>query len=120
MAGTGAVGPLGAPALPMPLAWAVQGPPNRAPQRFSLSAVQTLKIPTGATAPVAPLQLRRLHSEQASLLKGLSRWAGRRSSGGRPPAQRESRNGRRGLLTAERSFGGNRLAGGDRRPPRSE
>ncbi|KAJ1108767.1 hypothetical protein NDU88_006137 [Pleurodeles waltl] len=117
MAGTGAVGPLGAPALPMPLAWAVQGPPNRAPQRFSLSAV---KIATGATAPVAPLQLRRLHSEPASLLKGLSRWAGRRSSGGHPPAHRESRNGRCGLLTAEWSFGGNRLAGGDRRPPQSE
>ncbi|KAJ1106110.1 hypothetical protein NDU88_003513 [Pleurodeles waltl] len=61
---------------------------------------RTVKIATGATAPVAPLQLRRLHSEPASLLKGLSRWAGRRSSGGRLPAQRESRNDRRGLLTA--------------------
>ncbi|KAJ1099513.1 hypothetical protein NDU88_004614 [Pleurodeles waltl] len=115
MVGTSAMGPLGAHALPMPLAWAVQGPPNRAPQRFSLSALQTVKIAMGATAPVAPLQLRRLHSEPASLLKGLSRWASRRSSGGRPPAPRECQNGRRGLLTAERSFGGNRLAGGDRR-----
>ncbi|KAJ1151584.1 hypothetical protein NDU88_004364 [Pleurodeles waltl] len=72
MAGTGVVGPLGAP------------------QRFSVSALQTLKIATGATAPVAPLQIRRLHSEPASSLQGLSRWAGGRSFGDRPPAQRES------------------------------
>ncbi|KAJ1178658.1 hypothetical protein NDU88_003900 [Pleurodeles waltl] len=93
-------------------AWAVQGPPNRAPERFSLSALQTVKIATGATAPVAPLQHRRLHSEPASMLQGLSRWAGGRSFGGRPPTQRESQNGLRGLLTAERPSGGSRLAGG--------
>ncbi|KAJ1214954.1 hypothetical protein NDU88_002564 [Pleurodeles waltl] len=74
MAGTGAVGPLGAPALPL----------------------QTVKIATGATAPVAPLQLHRLHSEPASSLQGLSRWAGGRPFGGRPPAQRESWNDRGG------------------------
>ncbi|KAJ1138787.1 hypothetical protein NDU88_005168 [Pleurodeles waltl] len=80
----------------------------------------TLKFATGATAPVALQQLRRLHSEPASSLLGLSRCAGGRPFGGRPPAQRESQNGRRGLVTAVRSFGGNRMAGGDRRPPRLE
>ncbi|KAJ1189434.1 hypothetical protein NDU88_006179 [Pleurodeles waltl] len=120
MAGTGVVGPLGAPALTMPLAWAVQGPPNGAPAGFSLSALQTVKIATGETAPVAPLRHRRLHSEPASMLQGLSRWAGGRSFGGRPPAQRESRNGPCGLLTAERSFDGGSLAVGKHRPPNSE
>ncbi|KAJ1119085.1 hypothetical protein NDU88_007271 [Pleurodeles waltl] len=38
LAGTGVLGPLGASALPMPLAWAVQGSPNRAQGGFSLSA----------------------------------------------------------------------------------
>ncbi|KAJ1216468.1 hypothetical protein NDU88_004069 [Pleurodeles waltl] len=113
MAGTGVVGPL---------AWAVQGPPNMAPLRLrlSLSALQTVKIATGATAPVAPLQLRRLHSEPASLLQGLSCWAGGRPFGGCPPAQRESRNDSRGLLTAVRSFDGVTLAGGLCRPPKLE
>ncbi|KAJ1086511.1 hypothetical protein NDU88_006627 [Pleurodeles waltl] len=88
--------------------WGVVGPPNRAPQRFSVSAMQTLKIATGATAPVAPLPLRRLHSEPASSWKGVSRWAGGRPSGGRPPAQRETQNNRGGLLTAQRYSGGSR------------
>ncbi|KAJ1209516.1 hypothetical protein NDU88_004893 [Pleurodeles waltl] len=114
LAGTDVVGPLGAPAVPMPLA------PNRAPLGFSVSAKQTLKIATGATAPVAHQQLRRLHSEPASSLLGLSRWAGGRPFGGRPPTQRESQNDRRGHLTAVRSFGGLRPAGGARRPPGSE
>ncbi|KAJ1149489.1 hypothetical protein NDU88_002296 [Pleurodeles waltl] len=39
---------------------------------------------------------------------------------GRPPAQRESQNGRRGHLTAVRSFGGSRRAGGYRRRWESE
>ncbi|KAJ1122198.1 hypothetical protein NDU88_000701 [Pleurodeles waltl] len=62
--------------------------------------LQTLKIATGATAPVASLQIRRLHSEPASSLQGLSRWAGGRSFGDRPPAQRESCNDPCGHLTA--------------------
>ncbi|KAJ1092685.1 hypothetical protein NDU88_005795 [Pleurodeles waltl] len=66
--------------------------PLGAPLGFSLSALQTVKIATGATAPVATLQLRRLHSEPASLLQGLSSLARGRPFGGRPPAQRESRN----------------------------
>ncbi|KAJ1105479.1 hypothetical protein NDU88_002885 [Pleurodeles waltl] len=115
LAVTGVAGPLGAPAVPMPLAWALQGPPNRAPPRFSVSAKQTLKIATGATAPVAPLPLRRLHSEPASSWKGVSCWAG-----GRPPAQRETQNYRGGLLTAQRYSEGGTLAGGLRRPPKSE
>ncbi|KAJ1153451.1 hypothetical protein NDU88_006210 [Pleurodeles waltl] len=102
------------------MAWALQGPPNRAPPRFSVSAKQTLKIATGATAPVAPLPLRRLHSEPASSWKGVSLWAGRRPSGGRPPAQRETQNYRSGLLTAQRYSDGGTLAGGLRRPPKSE
>ncbi|KAJ1205107.1 hypothetical protein NDU88_000542 [Pleurodeles waltl] len=98
----------------------VVGPPNRAPLRFSVSAKQTLKVVTGATAPVAHQQLRRLHSEPASSLLGLSRWAGGRPFGGCPPAQRESQNDRRGLLTAVRSSGGSRQAGGFRRLRESE
>ncbi|KAJ1104147.1 hypothetical protein NDU88_001562 [Pleurodeles waltl] len=74
----------------------------------------------GAIAPVAPLPLRRLHSEPASSWKGVSRWAGGRPFGGRPPAQWETQNDRRGLLTAVRSSGGSRLAGGSRRPPSLE
>ncbi|KAJ1125721.1 hypothetical protein NDU88_004144 [Pleurodeles waltl] len=62
----------------------------------------------GATAPVAPFPLRRLHSEPASSWEGVSRWAGGRPSGGRPQAQRESQNGLRGLSTAERPYGGAR------------
>ncbi|KAJ1112279.1 hypothetical protein NDU88_000547 [Pleurodeles waltl] len=62
----------------------------------------TVKYPTGATAPVAQLPLRRLDSEPASSWKPLSRWAGGRPEGGRPPAQRECQNYRRGLSTAER------------------
>ncbi|KAJ1216124.1 hypothetical protein NDU88_003730 [Pleurodeles waltl] len=62
----------------------------------------TVKYATGATAPVAQLPLRRLDSEPASSWKPLSRWAGWRSEGDRPPAQRESQNYRRGLSTAER------------------
>ncbi|KAJ1103943.1 hypothetical protein NDU88_001360 [Pleurodeles waltl] len=80
--------------------------------------MQTLKIATGATAPVARLQLRRLQSEPTSSLKALSRWAGGRPSGGRPPAQRESQNHHGGLLTAQRCSGGGTLAGGLRRPPK--
>ncbi|KAJ1203485.1 hypothetical protein NDU88_007270 [Pleurodeles waltl] len=60
----------------------------------------TLKIVMGATAPVAPFPLRRLHSEPASSWEGVSRWAGGRPSGGRPPAQRETQNNHGGLLTA--------------------
>ncbi|KAJ1150669.1 hypothetical protein NDU88_003459 [Pleurodeles waltl] len=86
-----------------------------APLRFSVSA-----IATGATAPVAHQQLRRLHSEPASSLLMLSRWAGGRPFGGRPPDQRESQNDRRGLLTAVRSSGGGTLAGSLRRPPKLE
>ncbi|KAJ1155924.1 hypothetical protein NDU88_008649 [Pleurodeles waltl] len=63
---------------------------------------QTVKYATGATAPVAQLPLRRLDSEPASSWKPLSRWAGWRSEGDRPPAQRESQNYRCGLSTAER------------------
>ncbi|KAJ1203222.1 hypothetical protein NDU88_007015 [Pleurodeles waltl] len=62
----------------------------------------TVKYATGATAPVAQLPLRRLDSEPASSWKPLSRWAGGRPEGGRPPAQRECQNYRRGLSTAER------------------
>ncbi|KAJ1096166.1 hypothetical protein NDU88_001310 [Pleurodeles waltl] len=113
LAGTGVVGPLGAPALPMPLAWAVEGPPNRAPARFSVSAWQTLKIATGATAPVAPQQIRRLHLEPASSLLGLSRWASGRSFADRPPAQWESRNAPSGHLTAGRCLGGFRPPGSE-------
>ncbi|KAJ1174444.1 hypothetical protein NDU88_006266 [Pleurodeles waltl] len=98
----------------------VVGPPNRAPPRFSVSAKQTLKIATGATSPVAPLPLRRLHSEPASSWKGVSRWAGGWPSGGRPPAQRETQNYCGGLLTAQRYSDGGTLAGGIRRPPKSE
>ncbi|KAJ1205500.1 hypothetical protein NDU88_000934 [Pleurodeles waltl] len=86
----------------------------------ALPAKQTLKIATGATAPVAHQQLRRLHSEPASSLLGLSRWAGGRPFGSLPPAQRESQNDRRGHLTAVRSFGGLCPAGGACRPPGSE
>ncbi|KAJ1200776.1 hypothetical protein NDU88_004597 [Pleurodeles waltl] len=56
----------------------VLGPPNRAPACFSLSAWQTVKSATGATAPVAPLQHRRLRSEPAPVLRPHSRWAGGR------------------------------------------
>ncbi|KAJ1142797.1 hypothetical protein NDU88_009110 [Pleurodeles waltl] len=118
--GNGCRGAPGAPAVPMPVAWALQGPPNRAPPRFSVSAKQTLKIATGATAPVAPLPLRRLHSEPTSSWKGVSRWAGGRPSGGRPPAQRETQNYRGDLLTAQRYSDGGTLVGGLRRPPKSE
>ncbi|KAJ1114021.1 hypothetical protein NDU88_002260 [Pleurodeles waltl] len=97
-----------------------RGPPNRAPPRFSVSAKQTLKIATGATAPVAPLPLRRLHSEPASSWKGVSRWAGGRPSGGRPPALRETKNYRGSLLTAQRYSAGGTLAGGLRHPSKSE
>ncbi|KAJ1163877.1 hypothetical protein NDU88_004329 [Pleurodeles waltl] len=100
----GVVGPLGAPAVPMPMAWALQGPPNRAPPN----------------APVAPFPLRRLHSEPTSSWKGVSRWAGGRPTGGRPPAQRETQNYRGGLLTAQQYSDGGTLAGGLRRPPKSE
>ncbi|KAJ1130821.1 hypothetical protein NDU88_009168 [Pleurodeles waltl] len=88
------------------------------PQSISVSALQTLKYATGATAPVAPLQLRRLNSEPASSLQGHFCWAGGRSFGERPPAQRKCLNGRRGLLTAVRSFHGGTLADGLRHPPR--
>ncbi|KAJ1136118.1 hypothetical protein NDU88_002536 [Pleurodeles waltl] len=70
--------------------------------------MQTLKIATGATAPVAPFPLRRLHSEPASSWEGVSRWACGRPSGGRPPAQRETQNNRGGLLTAQRYSGRSR------------
>ncbi|KAJ1219282.1 hypothetical protein NDU88_006851 [Pleurodeles waltl] len=83
-------------------------------------AKQTLKIATGATAPVAPLPFRRLHSEPASSWKGVSRWAGGRPSGGRPQAQRETQNYHGGLLTAQWYSDGGTLAGGLRRPPKSE
>ncbi|KAJ1089038.1 hypothetical protein NDU88_002191 [Pleurodeles waltl] len=45
---------------------------------------------------------------------------GGRPFGGRPPAQRESQNDRRCLLTAVRSSGGSRQAGGFRHPRGSE
>ncbi|KAJ1214648.1 hypothetical protein NDU88_002266 [Pleurodeles waltl] len=102
------------------MAWVLQGPPNRAPQRFSVSAMQTLIIATGATAPVAPLPLRRLHSEPASSWKGVSRWAGGRPSGGRPPAQRETQNNRGGLLTTQQYSGGSRRPCGYRGRRESE
>ncbi|KAJ1198751.1 hypothetical protein NDU88_002590 [Pleurodeles waltl] len=73
------------------------------PPATTVSAQLTLKFATGATAPVAHLPLRRLHSEPASSWKGVSRWAGGRPFGGRPPAQWETQNDRRGLLTAVRS-----------------
>ncbi|KAJ1132318.1 hypothetical protein NDU88_010643 [Pleurodeles waltl] len=79
-----------------------RGPRKRAPKCISLSAAQTVKYATGATAPVTQLPLRRLDSEPASSWKPLSRWAGGRPEGDRPPAQRESQNYRRGLSTAER------------------
>ncbi|KAJ1099915.1 hypothetical protein NDU88_005008 [Pleurodeles waltl] len=101
------------------MAWALQGPPWRAPRRISVSALQTLKFAT-ATAPVAPSHSAGSILSRRPRGKGVSRWAGGQTFGGRPPAQWESQNDRRGLLTAERSFGWNRLAGGDRRPPRSE
>ncbi|KAJ1122011.1 hypothetical protein NDU88_000517 [Pleurodeles waltl] len=120
MAVGGAAGPWGP--LQCPCQWHghCRGPPKRAPQSISVSAKQTLKYATGATAPVAPLQLRRLNSEPASSLQGHCRWAGGRSFGERPPAQRKCVNGRRGLLTAVRSFVGGTLADGLCRPPRSE
>ncbi|KAJ1190184.1 hypothetical protein NDU88_006922 [Pleurodeles waltl] len=74
----------------------------------------------GATAPVAQLPLRRLDSELASSWKPLSRWAGGRPEGGRPPAQRESQNYRRGHSTAERYSGGSRRPRGDRGGRESE
>ncbi|KAJ1211131.1 hypothetical protein NDU88_006492 [Pleurodeles waltl] len=69
---------------------------------MGIPTAATVKYATGATAPVAQLPLRRLDSEPASSWKPLSRWAGWRSEGDRPPAQRESQNYRRGLSTAER------------------
>ncbi|KAJ1209470.1 hypothetical protein NDU88_004848 [Pleurodeles waltl] len=42
----------------------------------------------GATAPVAHQQLRRLHSEPASLLLVLSRWAGRLLAVAHPPSRK--------------------------------
>ncbi|KAJ1150626.1 hypothetical protein NDU88_003416 [Pleurodeles waltl] len=80
-------------------------PPYRHPDPGGRTAeirMATVKYATGATAPVAQLPLRRLDSEPASSWKPLSRWAGWRSEGDRPPAQRESQNYRRGLSTAER------------------
>ncbi|KAJ1160548.1 hypothetical protein NDU88_001045 [Pleurodeles waltl] len=56
--------------------------------RNRMAGTGTVKSATGATAPVAHLQYRRLHSEPASVLQALSRLAGGRSLGGRPPAQR--------------------------------
>ncbi|KAJ1124575.1 hypothetical protein NDU88_003025 [Pleurodeles waltl] len=49
----GRTGPLGAPALPMHLAWAVEGPPGVAPSRISLPEFRAVKCATGATAPAA-------------------------------------------------------------------
>ncbi|KAJ1136119.1 hypothetical protein NDU88_002537 [Pleurodeles waltl] len=120
MAVGGAAGPWGP--LQCPCQWHghCRGPRKRAPRRISVSALQTLKFATGATAPVAPSHSAGSILSRRPRGKGVSRWAGGQTFGGRPPAQWESQNDRRGLLTAERSFGGNRLAGGDRRPPRLE
>ncbi|KAJ1114365.1 hypothetical protein NDU88_002603 [Pleurodeles waltl] len=120
MAVGGVAGPLGAPAVPMPMAWARKGPPKRAPQSISVSARQTLKYATGATAPVAPSHSAGSITSRHPRGKGVFPWAGGRSFGDRPPAQGKTHNTLRGLLTAERYNGGGILAGGLRRPPESE
>ncbi|KAJ1198507.1 hypothetical protein NDU88_002347 [Pleurodeles waltl] len=74
----------------------------------------------GATAPVAPSHSAGSILSRRPRGNGVSRWAGGRTFGGRPPAQWETQNDRRGLLTAVRSSGGSRLAGGYRRPPSLE
>ncbi|KAJ1156312.1 hypothetical protein NDU88_009036 [Pleurodeles waltl] len=100
MAVGGAAGPLGAPAVPMPM-----------------SAMQTLKYATGATAPVAPSHSASSILSRRPRGKDDLPWAGGRPFGGRPPAQGKSQNTLSGLSTAERYFGGGSLAGGLRRPP---
>ncbi|KAJ1107430.1 hypothetical protein NDU88_004820 [Pleurodeles waltl] len=60
-------------------------------------ALQTLKFATGATAPVAPSHSAGSILSRLPRGKGVSRWAGGRTFGGRPPAQWESQNDRRGL-----------------------
>ncbi|KAJ1138564.1 hypothetical protein NDU88_004945 [Pleurodeles waltl] len=96
-----------------------RGAPGGPTKIFSVCHADT-ENRDGCNCTVAPLPLRRLHSEPASLWKGVSHWAGGRPSRGRPPAQRETQNTRGGLLTAQRYSGGPRQAGGYRRRPGSE
>ncbi|KAJ1192635.1 hypothetical protein NDU88_001941 [Pleurodeles waltl] len=78
------------------------------------------EIRDGCNCTRRTFPLCRLHSEPASSWEGVSRWAGGRPSGGRPPSQRETQNHRGGLQTAERCSVGGTLAGGLRRPPELE
>ncbi|KAJ1129343.1 hypothetical protein NDU88_007714 [Pleurodeles waltl] len=94
--------------------------PLGAPQSISVSAKQTLKNATGATAPVAPSHYAGSIRSRRPRGKVDLPWAGGRPFGGRPPAQGKSQNTLSGLATAERYFVGGRLAGGLRRPPVSE
>ncbi|KAJ1142757.1 hypothetical protein NDU88_009070 [Pleurodeles waltl] len=60
--------PLGAPALPMHLEWAVQGPPGIAPSLISLPEFRAVKCATGATAPAAHQHCSRLYYVPAAML----------------------------------------------------
>ncbi|KAJ1208666.1 hypothetical protein NDU88_004049 [Pleurodeles waltl] len=107
-------GPWGALQCPCQRHGHCRGPRKRAPQRISVSAQETLKFATGATAPVAPSHSAGSIRSRLPRGKGVSRWAGGRPPGGRPPAQRETQNNRSGLLTAVRYSGGGNSGG---RPP---
>ncbi|KAJ1216020.1 hypothetical protein NDU88_003626 [Pleurodeles waltl] len=102
--------------LPCPCLWHGhgRGPRKRAPKSISVSAKQTLKYATGATAPVAPSHSAGSITSRRHRGKGVFPWAGGRSCEDRPPAQGKTRNTLRGLSTAERYFGGGKSGG---RPP---
>ncbi|KAJ1205043.1 hypothetical protein NDU88_000478 [Pleurodeles waltl] len=91
-----------------------RGPRKRAPLCISVSALQTLKYATGATAPVAPSHSAGSILSRRPRGKGVLHWAGGRPFGGRPPAQCKTQNTLSGLSTAERYFGGGNSGG---RPP---
>ncbi|KAJ1124920.1 hypothetical protein NDU88_003367 [Pleurodeles waltl] len=91
-----------------------RGPRKRAPLCISVSALQTLKYATGATAPVAPSHSAGSILSRRPRGKALLHWDGGRPFGGRPPAQCKSQNTLSGLTTAERYFGGGNSGG---RPP---
>ncbi|KAJ1128821.1 hypothetical protein NDU88_007195 [Pleurodeles waltl] len=91
--------------LPCPCLWHGhgRGPRKRAPKSISVSAKQTLKYATGATAPVAPSHSAGSITSRRHRGKGVFPWAGGRSCEDRPPAQGKTRNTLRGLSTAERT-----------------
>ncbi|KAJ1120000.1 hypothetical protein NDU88_008183 [Pleurodeles waltl] len=114
MAVGGSRGPWGP--LQCPCHWHghCRGPRKRAPTSISLSAWQTVKYATGATAPVAPSHSAGSITSRHPRGKGVFPWAGGRSFGDRPPAQGKPQNTHCGLPTAVRYFGGSRRARGDR------